>query len=249
MKDYSKLAEIEVMCQQDMDAIPDGYSGKIYIKAKNIYVRKRYCWSVVARENSSVEARENSSVLAWENSSVEAWGNSSVVARENSSVVAWGNVQIVDRSASHNLNIHGNSRIVYMPKSIHEFLDFYGVKHNKRTATMYKAVHKIDGRYFSHQISTFEYVVGEQKKENCDKNTAQDCSHGIHISHLAWELGFGGDWKYMAILELETEIDNIVLPVNSDGKVRTSEAKVLREVPLEECGLFGKILAKRRKAQ
>ena len=31
-----------------------------------------------------------------------------------------------------------------------------------------------------------------------------------------------------------------------NGKVRTSEAKVIREVPLEECGLFGKILARRR---
>lgn len=31
-----------------------------------------------------------------------------------------------------------------------------------------------------------------------------------------------------------------------DGKVRTSELKVLREIPLEECGLLGEFLAKRK---
>lgn len=44
----------------------------------------------------------------------------------------------------------------------------------------------------------------------------------------------------------ENKIKDIVLPTNTNGKVRTSEVKVLREVPLEECGVFGKILAKRR---
>lgn len=41
-------------------------------------------------------------------------------------------------------------------------------------------------------------------------------------------------------------MSNIVLPTRSEGKVRTSEVKVLREVPLQECGVFGKILSKRR---
>lgn len=33
----------------------------------------------------------------------------------------------------------------------------------------------------------------------------------------------------------------------SDGKIRTSELRVLREVPLEELGAYGKIVAKKRK--
>ena len=53
-------------------------------------------------------------------------------------------------------------------------------------------------------------------------------------------------WGNLAILEVETDINKIVLPKNSFGKVRTSEITVLREVPLEECGLYGKILAKKR---
>lgn len=83
-------------------------------------------------------------------------------------------------------------------------------------------------------------------KEDCDPDVTDACSNGIHISHLNWALNFGRSWADMAIIEVETKIDDIVLPEGSDGKVRTSCVKVLREVPLEECGVFGKILTKRR---
>ena len=226
--------------------------------------------SVVARENSSVVARENSSVVAWGNSSVVAWGNSSVVARENSSVVAWGNssvearenssveawenssveawgnVQIVKRSSFTKLKISGNSRIVEMPKSTIEFLDFYGIKHTKTKAIMYKAVRKTKTGYVSDYDNSFCYEIGKIKKEICDDNVFDVCSRGIHIAHLNWALDFGKDWENLAILEVESKISDIVLPVESDGKVRTCQIKVLRELPLEECGLYGKIIARRK---
>ena len=82
--------------------------------------------------------------------------------------------------------------------------------------------------------------------EKCDPDVSDDCSYGIHISHMNWALNFGRQWEDLAIIEVETKISNIVLPTRSEGKVRTSEVKVLREVPLQECGVFGKILAKRR---
>ncbi len=210
--------------------------------------------SVVAWGNSSVEARGNSSVVAWGNSSVEARGNSSVVARENSSVVArenssvvaTANAQIVDRQINGTIQISGNARIVYMPKTIHEFMDFYGIKHTKTKATFYKAVRKQnDGRLLSDYDRSFEYKVDETKSEKCDPDTHRECSYGIHISHLDWALRFGSDWDNLAIIECETKISDIVMPDNTDGKVRTSKIKVLREVPLEECGVYGKILAKR----
>ncbi len=62
-----------------------------------------------------------------------------------------------------------------------------------------------------------------------------------------WCLDWGRNWKDLAILEVEAEIDSIVLPTHSDGKVRAPKVKVLREVPLEECGLYGNMLAKRKK--
>lgn len=82
--------------------------------------------------------------------------------------------------------------------------------------------------------------------EDCDDDITCECSYGIHISNLNWAINFGDGWGDIAFIEVETKINDIVLPLNSDGKVRTSRVKVLREIPLEECGLYGKILAKRR---
>ena len=224
--DYSKTWEITVKSQKELDSIPGDFEGKIYIAfgtpLNRAVVRKRYL----------------SSVEAWDNSSVEAW--------DNSSVVAWGNTQIVKMSSFAKLKISGNSRIVEMPKSIIEFLDFYGIKHTKTKAIMYKAVRKTNNGYVSDYDSSFCYEIGKIKKEICDNNVFEVCAKGIHIAHLNWALNFGKDWKDLAILEVESKISDIVLPVESDGKVRTCQIKVLRELPLEECGLYGKIIARRK---
>lgn len=126
-------------------------------------------------------------------------------------------------------------------------MDFYGIKHTKTKAIFYKAVRKDkDDIYRSDWKNDFIYEVGKFKEEKCDSDIKTGCSFGINISHLNWALNFGKDWSNLAILEVETKISDIVMPINTDGKVRTSKVKVLREVPLEECGLYGKILAKRR---
>lgn len=115
--------------------------------------------SVEARENSSIEAWDSSSVEAWENSSVVAggsssvvaWGSSSIIARENSSVVAYanssveasGNSQIVNGLTIGNVKINGNAREIFMPKTIHEFMEFYDINHTDTRAIFYKAVRKM----------------------------------------------------------------------------------------------------------
>ena len=146
------------------------------------------------------------------------------------------------------IKISGNARIVYMPKNIFEFMDWYGIKHTKTKAIFYKAVHKgpEEGYYISNYDEDFIYEVGKFATNKCDPDTSESCGYGLHISHLNWALNFGSDWDNLAILEVETKIDDIVLPEETDGKVRTSKLKVIREVPLEECGPYGKILAKRR---
>jgi len=133
-----------------------------------------------------------------------------------------------------------------MPKTIHEFMDFYGIPHTKTKATFYKAVKNVDGEYCSGRNRGFKYKLGEVVKEKCDQDTTEGCSYGIHISHLDWALRFGSKFDNLAILEVETKIADIVLPDETDGKVRTCAVKVLREVPLEDCGAYGKILARRR---
>ena len=144
------------------------------------------------------------------------------------------------------LKTSGKSRVVEMPKSVIEFLDFYGIRHTKTKAIMYKAVRKTNNGYVSDYDNSFCYEIGKIKKETCDNNVFNVCSNGIHISHLNWALSFGRDWKDLAILEVESKISDIVLPVESDGEVRTCQIKVLRELPLEECGLYGKIIARRK---
>ena len=299
---YEALEEITVKSQAELDMIPDGFKGKIYIEfgvrwdravltrafPRRVVARGNAsveawgnasveAWedaSVIALGNASVVARENASVVAWGNASVAAWGNASVEAWENASVEAWenasveagGNVQVVESSERARIQISGNARIVYYPKNIEDFMNFYGIKHDKKTAIFYKAVHRVlntcrdtnvqdgseikcilpDYRYVSDHDNNFEYFIGEVIREDCDQDVTDDCSYGIHISHMNWALQFGCGWKDLAIIEVETKINGIVLPRNADGKVRTSEVKVLREVPLQECGVFGKILSKRR---
>ena len=253
------MKEIIVTSQAELDALPIDFDGRIIIKFGTPYnravVNRRFRYRVVAWENSSVVAWGNSSVEAWgnssvvarENSSVVAWENSSVVARENSSVVAKGNTQVVDATNKHKITVSGNARIVYNPRNIEEYLTHYGLDQVDGEVKLYKAVHKRDGRYFSDNDSGFEYVIGEEAvADRLDSSNANDCDHGIHMAYKEWALDYGRNWDNLAILEVEAVAANIVVPLNGSGKVRTDRVKVLREVPLEECGLLGKVMAKKQ---
>ena len=203
--------------------------------------------SVAAFENSIVEARGNSSVTAWENSSVEARENSSVAAWGNSSVEARGNTQVVAASNTAAIQQSGNARIVHMPRTISKYLEFYEIENDGETAKLYKAVHKIGDIYRSDYTSGCTYAPGETTEADAlDKDPDETCGHGIHMAHLDWCLDYGSNWSDLAIIEVETEIDGIIVPRIGDGKVRAARCKMIREVPLEECGVYGKILAKRR---
>jgi hypothetical protein len=128
-----------------------------------------------------------------------------------------------------------------------EYCDFYGLEHDKKTGRFFKCVHKIDGRYLADEDGSFEYVIGEKAvPDSFDDSPMEDCGHGIHVAYLNWVLNYGQDWADIAIIEVEAKLKDIVVPQSAPGKVRCKEVTVIREVPLEECGLFGKILAKRR---
>ena len=243
------MREIIVKSQEELDAIPVDFDGRIYIEFGTPYnrarINRKFKFSVEARGNSSVVARGNSSVEARENSSVEARENSSVVAWENSSVVAKHNSQVNDRTYNHKIKTSGNARIVYDPQNISEYIETYGLEHDEKTVLLFKAVHKRDGKYMA-DWTDFEYVIGKEAiADSLDMNVNEDCGHGIHMAYKEWCVSYGANWSDLAILELEAEIDSIVVPLGGVGKVRAAKAKVIREVPLEECGLYGKILAKK----
>ena len=170
------------------------------------------------------------------------------MARENSSVAGGGNAQICDRLSGGRIEITGNARVVYMPKSIFDYCDFYGLKHDKKSGRFFKCVHKVGEKYYSDHERSFEYRIGENAIPNgFDDSPEEDCGRGIHVSYLAWVLDYGRNWNDLAILEVEADLDGIVVPNGAPGKVRCKKVKVLREVPLEECGVYGKILAKTMK--
>ena len=221
--DYENLTEITVKSQKELDMIPKDFKGHIYIEFGTHY------------NPAVVKNKYYRSVEAWENSSVEAWGNS----------------QIVDCLDKGKIKISGNARIVYNPKNVHDFMRFYGIKHSKKKAIFYKAVKKSDdGVYHSDYDNDFTYTIGQKKcVADIDTNVNNDCGVGIHISPLNWALNFGCGWNNLAIIEVETNIDDIICPLNTTGKVRTSAVTVIREVPLEECGLYGKILAQRKRGE
>ena len=213
----------------------------------NSSVEARDNSSVVAWDNSSVEARDNSSVVARDNSSVEAWDNSSVVARGNSSVEARDNSHVVDAHRRGNIKVFGNARVVYNPDNITDWASANGITITDGKIRLYKAVHKRDGKYVADWDNDFIYTIGAVAEANgFTANPAKDCGQGIHMATLGWSAAYGRGWGDIALLELEADADEIVVPLYETGKVRAPKALVIREVPLEEAGIMGNILAKRR---
>ena len=53
--DYSKLSEITVKTQEELDAIPDDFKGRIYINGgtslARIYIKKKYNYPVEALQH------------------------------------------------------------------------------------------------------------------------------------------------------------------------------------------------------
>lgn len=205
-----------------------------------------------AHDNSSVIARDNSLVTALDNSLVEAYDINLVIACDNSSVEAYGNTQVLKKDNHRNhINVFGNARIVYTPKNIIDFMEYHNINYDNDAAIFYKAVHKKittnNVKYFSNFDSNFTYEVGKNKRVDfCDQNSKRECAAGINISTKYFALMFGADWNDLAILEVKAKIEDIILPDYSNGKVRVPEVEVIREVPLEECGLLGEMFLRRK---
>ena len=119
--DYSKITELTVKTQAELDEIPQNFKGRIYINCSPndwIKIRYNYHFPIVVKGNSSVvvsvyppvvndfpdfptvEAHENSSIVLNGYSSAKAFDNSSIEAYESSTVEAFdkSNVKAFDRS-------------------------------------------------------------------------------------------------------------------------------------------------------
>ena len=270
------MNEIIVKTQEELDNVPMDYHGRIIIKfgtwLNPAILRKSYdnasavlqgnaraelwdnaraeLWdnaSAVLRGNASAELRGNASAVLRGNASAVLRGNASAVLRGNSRAEASGNAQIVDVYRSGRASISGNARVVYLPQSLEEFISHYGIKGDGEI-TLYKAVHKHNEQYFSDYDDEFEYRIGETAvpDNGFDDDAHEKCGAGINMAPLHWCLDYGRGWDDLAILEMTALREDVVVPMDTDGKVRARKAKVVREVPLSECGIYGEVLAKRR---
>ena len=229
---------IAVKTQIEFDAIKETFQGTIYLEnGQNLIIINR------TFSNTRIIARENSSVEAWGNSSVEAWGNSSV------DLCGFSQARIMDRYVAH--KTAQKARVILPFETVEDFCEYYGIKisgRKNKKVTMYKAVHKKDEKYCSDYKNSFEYKIGKVSIEkNINTDSYEGCGAGLHISTMQFALDYGKHWDDLAILEVEANVEDIVVCKFSDGKIRTSKLKVIREVPLEECGLYGKILSKLKK--
>ena len=165
------------------------------------------------------------------------------------SVVAWGNVQIVDAARKNNVKINGNARVVYNPSTIEEWAETNGITIQDGKIRLYKAVHKVNNQFIADWDRSFEYIPGKTAiADGFNSDPEVDFGEGIHMATLTWAAMYGQAWDDMALLELEAAASEVVVPLYETGKVRAPKALVIREVPLEEAGLMGKIIAKRRKS-
>lgn len=220
--------------------------------------------TVNAYESSNIIAKNFSQVIVCDDlSRVEAFDLSRVIDLRcgQSRITAMDKSEIVDPfrvepELGDNFTLSGKSGWVSeYSANIYEFLQIHGIKNDSRKAIFYKAVHKKQNKktgeyiyiYSSDYDSSFTYQIGEVKIVACDSNVNNECSYGMHIGSLQFVLEYGFIWPDLAILEVKTDIDDIVICPKSLGKVRTSKIEVLREVPLEECGIYGKILTEFKK--
>jgi len=214
---------------------------------------KNYC-TVFARDSAEVTALGYCVISALQSCKVKAYGNCLVRAAHYASVDAYGNSQVIHTLGYRgHPSYHGKARGVCEPSGVMAYIDFFGLPYEGEApiGKFYKAVHVVDrerGLYVSNWDSKFYYRIGETVEQRCDDNVFEDCSYGIHLSHMLFALFWGRDWSNLAILELESNLADIIVPIDNCGKVRTSKAKVIREVPLEECGVYGQFLAMHKNA-
>jgi hypothetical protein len=199
----------------------------------------------VMRESSQVNVmRESSQVnVMWESSQVTLYGESMVSAYGTNKITCHGyNVVRTSKKNKKNLilKLSKDSHLILIPEfkpSFAEYVKRYPVEFkSKTTAILYKAVHKRDGKFLSNHTlpggGYLEYVPGEVIKHECDPSKEVSCTKGLHVSHLSWAKDFGRGWADLAILEVEVPVSKIVVGKDCDGKVRTSQLKVIKEITI-----------------
>lgn len=223
---------------QDYSYVVAWASSHVEAQGHSCVVARDWC-HVLAEDNSYVVARDSSSVKAQDTSCVEARDCSYVDARDSASVRGYDHAQIVDSLFDGQIEVTGNARIVRYPQTVDEYCNTYDIKRDDTTGRFFTFLHKEGSQYFEDCYKKNEYKIGETIRAD-----------QLDIAHLNWVLAKQyRNGTSFAIVEVEAKLDNVVVPPHSTGQLRCSEITIIREVPLEECGVYGKILAKKNRRE
>ena len=169
------------------------------------------------------------------NATILMFGFASILALYSAKKIVSKGMNIIRKFGKNKIDIKKSKEttFIHIKETFESKPDFdlyqklYPVEKKSRKVIMYKAVHKVGGKYVSDYDRDFEYKIGETKTIEADKSNYNSCSHGIHVSHLEWALRFGRFWSDLAILKCSVPVNKIIVCKDCDGKVRTSELKVL----------------------
>ena len=249
--------ELIIKTQQEWDAISPDFKGIIYIEGGTyfdpIVIKTKFDYAdVITRGKAVIVMRESSQVnVMWGSSQVkEMWGSSQVnVMRGEAMVSAYGLQKIIckgyniirthkSNEAKLTLVLNESSHLIVIPDQEATFEDYqkrYPVEVKDGVAKMYKSVRKnSNNEYYSDHSHSFKYPKEGKVTHECDPSIEESCSYGLHVSHLSWALNFSSGWENRAILECLVPVDKIVVAKDCDGKVRTSELVVVRELDKSE---------------
>jgi hypothetical protein len=210
------------------------------------------------------EMRDLSRIICMKDSSqVNYMGDSSQVKemRDSSQVKEMWSLSQVNKFYSNNIiNCYGYNYI-FVPNNIKNIsniklnetsqiirfdtfetkptVDFYLknykiLKKDENTLLLYKAVHKNNGEYYSNYDIKFNYFLNKTIIDECSKDIRKSCNAGLHVSDLHFAVNFGKNWEDLAILLVEVNINDIVISIDCDGKIRTNKLKVIRELNISE---------------
>ena len=138
----------------------------------------------------------------------------------------------------------------YDEKILKLFLDMSGVSYDDYSVNFYKAVHKKEDHYCASYDPLFIYEIGKTYEEDIDTDTSKSCGKGLHVGTPLFVAEYGRGWPDVAFLEVRVENNHLVIPDRyREGKFRTSQLTVLREVPASELIVKIRKVANEQKAE
>ena len=177
-------------CQEDFNAIPDGFCGEIEIRFGKLgspaVVDWRFDNALIAAYDDAVieacgnvviEAHDNAKIRAYDDVKIEAYDDAKIEAYDDAVVNSYGATKVIAYDEAL-IEAHDQSIVLLFddsearcndfavaykgPISNTQYLDFFACKTtNHGTAILYKAAHKLGDVYRSHHDHDFTYKIGD----------------------------------------------------------------------------------------